>query len=360
MDELNKLNAKVSSYDKALFFWHKNGELHGILVVHVDDFLWSGSNGFVSHVIELLKKIFKISREHESAFQYIGLNVKQENQAIIVDQMNYIQSIQPINIDRKRLKHKDLETIESEKHQLCALLVKLNWVATMSRPEISFHVSQVSGVQSKSKVSDLLKPNKILRVIKNDSLKIKFVKLDLSNIKLAVYYDASFANLKDGGSQGGFIIFLCDGLQNCCPIAWSSKCIKCVVCSTLAAETLAGVESLDTAFLLSSIIGEILGNKKEKGIEMNLFTDNKSLFDAINTTNVILDKCLRVDVAALREMHEQNEFMLHWTECSQQLADALTKKGASKTKLLQALESSKLSLVENPARILYFIGSCIL
>ena len=196
MDELNKLNAKVSSYDKALFFWHKNGELHGILVVHVDDILWSGSNEFISHVIEPLKKIFKISREHESAFQYTGLNVKQENQAIIVDQMNYIQSIQPINTDRKRLKHKDLETNESEKHQLRALLSQLNWVATMSRPETSFFVSEISGVQSKSKVSDLLKANKILREIKNDSLKIKFVKLDSSNMKHAVYYDASFANLK--------------------------------------------------------------------------------------------------------------------------------------------------------------------
>ena len=121
VDELNKLKVKVSSYDKALLFWHKNGEVYGILVVHVDDFLWSGSNEFVSHVIELLKKIFNISREHESAFQYIGLNVKQENQAIIVDQMNCIQSIQPINIDQKRLKHKDLETDESEKHQLRAL-----------------------------------------------------------------------------------------------------------------------------------------------------------------------------------------------------------------------------------------------
>ena len=33
------------------------------------------------------------------------------------------------------------------------------------------------------------------------------MKLDLSNMKLAVYYDVSFANLKDGGSQGGFITF---------------------------------------------------------------------------------------------------------------------------------------------------------
>ena len=142
-----------------------------------------------------------------------------------------------------------METNESEKHQLHALLDQLNWVATMNRPEISFLVSEISGVQSKSKAADLLKANKILREIKNDSLKIKFVKLDLSNMKLAVYYDASFENLKDGGSQGGFIIFLYNGLQNCCPIAWSSKHIKCVVCSTLAAETLAGVESLDTAYV---------------------------------------------------------------------------------------------------------------
>ena len=40
------------------------------------------------------------------------------------------------------------------------------------------------------------------------------LKLDLSNMKLAVYYDASFANLTDGGGQGGFIIFLYDGLQD--------------------------------------------------------------------------------------------------------------------------------------------------
>ena len=77
---------------KLYFSGIKNGELHGILVVYADDFLWSGSNEFVSHVIEPLKKIFKISRETKSAFQYIGLSVKQENQAIIVDQMNYIYS----------------------------------------------------------------------------------------------------------------------------------------------------------------------------------------------------------------------------------------------------------------------------
>ena len=75
-------------------------------------------------------------------------------------------------------------------------------------------------------------------------------------------------------------------------------------------------------------------NKKGEGIEMNWFKDNKSHFDAINMTNVILDKHSRVDIAALREMHEKNKFMLPWIECSQQLADALTKKWASKTKLL--------------------------
>ena len=41
-------------------------------------------------------------------------------------------------------------------------------------------------------------------------------------------------------------------------------------------------------------------------------------------------------------MHKENEFMPHWIERSQQLADALTQKSASKTKLLRALESGKL------------------
>ena len=63
-----------------------------------------------------------------------------------------------------------------------------------------------------------------------------------------------------GGIQDGYMIFLYDKSFNCCPIAWSSK--RWVVRSTLAAETLAAVESLDSAFLISNIISEMIFAEK--------------------------------------------------------------------------------------------------
>ena len=180
--------------------------------------------------------------------------------------------------------------------------------------------------QSKALVSDLLKANKIVKHVKSTQNKVKFIKLNVSSIRLGVYCDARYANLRDGGSQAGYMIFLYDESFSCCPIAWSSKRIKRVVRSTLAAETLAAIESLDSAFLVSNIISEIIFGEKGAKIEMQLFPDNKSQYDAVHTTNVINEKRLKVDISALREMIERDEFEIHWIQSNQQLADVFTKK----------------------------------
>ena len=127
--------------------------------------------------------------------------------------------------------------------------------------------------------------------------------MNLASSKIVVFCDARYANLTDGGSQGGHIIFLCDSFGRCCPVSWCSRRIKRVARSTLSAETQAAVEALDAAYMLKRFISELLGIDPD----VELFTDNKSMIDAINTTNLMVDKRLRVDIAALREMNENNE-----------------------------------------------------
>ena len=63
------------------------------------------------------------------------------------------------------------------------------------------------------------------------------------------------------------------------------------------------MEALDVAYMLRRFISELLGVDPE----FELFTDKKNMIDAINTTNLMVDKRLRVDIAALREMNENNE-----------------------------------------------------
>ena len=73
-----------------------------------------------------------------------------------------------------------------------------------------------------------------------------------------------------------------------------------------------------------------------------LMVDNKSLFESAHTTNSLAEKRLRVDMSALRQMCERKEVELQWIATSNQLADALTKAGASKQKLLNILKKGSL------------------
>ena len=109
---------------------------------------------------------------------------------------------------------------------------------------------------------------------------------DLQKTHLAVSADASYGNLAGSASQGGLISFLTDGNGQCCPILWTSKKVKRVVKSTLAAKTLAMADATDSAYLMSMLLGEIIKGPKAI-LSITCFTDNKSLYDASHTTNTI-------------------------------------------------------------------------
>ena len=78
---------------------------------------------------------------------------------------------------------------------------------------------------------------------------------------------------------------------------------------------------------------------------IEIYVDNRSLFDAAHTTNSLAQKSLKVDMSSLRQMLEKGELVMHWIPADQQLADVLTKQGVNKDKLREvlALGSIKIS-----------------
>ena len=333
----------ISKYDKALFIWKYHENVQGILVVHVDDFLWCGSSLFYSLVIQKMRSIFKISKESEGIFKYVCISLNQQEDELILEQRNYVNNIQPLDIppESNGAKHKEVDGKMRRKFR--GLVGQLSWASGISRPDASFSACALSTVQSKPTYKDIMDANKAIRDLKSNPLLLKYPRMDLANVRLVVHSDASYGNLKGGGSQGGFIVFISDKDGFCSPVAWASKRIKRVVRSTLSAETLAAVDAVDAAYLISKILAEVIGRGKEEEIPINLHTDNKSLYDAINTTNLVLDKSWVVDIAALREMNEWGEIHFCWVDSSHQLADTLTKKGASKKKLFDILRLSHMS-----------------
>ena len=59
---------KMTKSDPAVFCWHGDGKLLGVIAVHVDDFLWIGSADFEHKVIGQLRRTFKIGKEESENF----------------------------------------------------------------------------------------------------------------------------------------------------------------------------------------------------------------------------------------------------------------------------------------------------
>ena len=160
-----------------------------------------------------------------------------------------------------------------------------------------------------------------------------------------MYTDASHANLPDGvGSTGGFIVFIRGENGECSPLYWESKRIRRVVRSTIAAETLAATEGIDMALYLSDVISQIICNGKSECIPVKLYIDNKSLYENVYSTKNVSEKRLRIDIAVMKELVDENKLNIKWVESKSQIADVLTKKGVNTSKILNALELGSLPL----------------
>ena len=136
----------------------------------------------------------------------------------------------------------------------------------MTRPEISFEVSQINTRVKNATVADILSVNKVIKFVKSTPSSISIPKLDLKSLSITVFADASFNNLPDGGGQGGYIIFLNDKYNSVIPLSWDSTRLRRVARSSLAAETLAMSDACDSAIFLSNLIEKPTKSPKQTNI----------------------------------------------------------------------------------------------
>ena len=344
LKELSNLGVSRSKYDEALFYYQKDGKLEGLIAAHVDDFFWCGSDLFEKEVISVISSIFKISSIYHDSFTFLGLQVNQTDSGITVSQSIYAEEIEPVEY-RKCDRNRKLS--DKEKRSLRSVIGQLGWLANQTRPDVSYDVCQLSIAYKDARESDLAYGNKVIRKIKNNEMTLKYPKMNLEGtMHVHCHSDASFNNLPNGGSQGAFVILISDEGGNSAPIQWQSKKVCRVVKSTLAAECLAMEDAADSAFYIKNVLMELLSLGPER-VLMKCVIDNASLYEALfSSTNVKEDKRLILDISLLKEMYEKEEInSIELVESSRQLADALTKQGASPELLRRVVNSGSVGLV---------------
>ena len=64
----------------------------------MDDFIYCGRTEWVSKVMGHVRAVFRIRYESQGAFRYTGLNVVQTKEGILVDQHNYVTSLESVDL----------------------------------------------------------------------------------------------------------------------------------------------------------------------------------------------------------------------------------------------------------------------
>ena len=77
------------------------------------------------------------------------------------------------------------------------------------------------------------------------------------------------------------------------------------------------------SFFTTQIVNHIF---QQHNIKNLVITDNESILDCIRSTKLISDKCLRVELHALCQMHKKNEIEIIWIPTSNQINNVLTKR----------------------------------
>ena len=169
---------------------------------------------------------------------------------------------------------------------------------------------------------------------------------DLQEVGLCTFVDAAF--LKIAGSMHGQTCTLCklvlgsgpDAASH--PLGWLSHKQLRVARSSSAAEILAVVEAEKFGGAICLAL-EMICNRK---VPHEVNVDSKALFDTITTQHETNDFRLRQAVSTLRERYEVGDIStLRWTAGKANPADALTKRGATTSILLNTMCSmGKLSV----------------
>ena len=209
---------------------------------------------------------------------------------------------------------------------------KISWLATQTRPDLAYDVCELSTSLKHGTVDLLLKANKVMKKAKYNKVFLHFPPLDLSNLVVRYYADASFGNLPDGSSQGGAFVELVSGSKSA-PIDWQSRKLSRIPRSTLSAETISMVDGMESAIIAGKMLSEMIYNS-DSHVPVEGITDNYSLFQVAHATTSVKEKRLRIELSILREAIYKNECKLKWVTSGNQLADCLTKKGSDPRKLV--------------------------
>ncbi|CAE7473693.1 RE1 [Symbiodinium sp. CCMP2592] len=268
------------------------GDVEGILIVYVDDLALFAEPGLALQFIKVLRDLWKTSEPEwikESAVTFCGLEISRSSQGYRLSQVAYIRELlQRYNVTEdaavpiSKWTDPDLpdSVSASEVKEAQAITGALLWVATRTRPDISYAVSRCGQQATKApqiSISVGLQTLKYLRSTAEFGIEVPFevgnpfadhglLLMPRSEKVLEVYSDASHSPGGDRSMQSLIVLWM--GV----PIAWETTRQAFTTLSSAEAELVCSVHAVQLSESIQSLLDELI----EADSTIALLSDNEA------------------------------------------------------------------------------------
>ena len=342
--ELLEMGMKPVSGDDAVFTKHEEGQLTGLCIMHVDDFLVGGTEAFESMLNNKLKKRFSFGRTETGRFKFTGLNIEQKNDGVFVDQIEFIKSLKPIQLNGVGPKDEKLSKTEFKAYH--GLTGQISWAAQNTRPDLAYNARDLATRNKFATLEDLQYANKVLKKAQKENIKIKYSRLGpLEDLYIVGFTDSSYRNAEESTkSVAGRILFLANKTGRCSPISWKSKTIQQVCKSVKSAETRSLDLGMEDGIFQAQMFHEMVTGKAGSQVPVRMKIDSKTLHDSLQSTKQVEEKTIRHLIAWQKQQVLDGQIQqVDWVCSEAMLADCFTKKNVKSGQLLEAVCKGQLA-----------------
>ena len=351
---------------------NQKGDLLGMVIVHVDDLLWTGGAEIEDKMKEICS-IYNFGKVEKDQFKYCGRDVTKDEKGIHVSCPSLIDRVKPVYLSADQRKQKETKVPEEIRAQLRSIIGSLAWLVRVCRPDLAYAVSKLQSDVHQATFGDVQFANTVVNLAKKSKatrITYPLMAFKFEEAMLVGIQDASFSNDHDvsqGGakmgnrSQSGRLLCLAppefkeEKAGQLMLIEWHSTTLKRVCRSTMQAETLSLLHGCEEGEHLRMVYHGLwnVHHRMEKDwivaaqdfMQFDMYTDCKSLEQYVNQAGLhsVADKRLSIDLSGIRQLtwrckgEEVGDPLMTdhlpgdatsrvlWTSTDRMAADALTK-----------------------------------
>jgi len=329
---LLKLGWTQSSKDVCVFYKGSDPQTRNYISVHVDDFLVIMPNEEEATQFVQSLNSFYVSKDLGTVKLHLGANIilDKMRRSVIIHQtdmvndiliehgMDYSKPVSTPSDPSVKLTSADCSIDTPVNYPYSSVVGKLNYLATMTRPDIASAVSEVARYMSNPGPSHVQAVKRILRYL--NGTKHHQLILQPKDLILTGYCDADWAGDVDTRrSTTGYCFFLGGAL-----IQWRSGIQNVVARSTMEAEYRAIAECTSDLMWLRQFLDELGLHQTHP---TTIYEDNQASIAYANSDTLVRGRAkhIEINVHVVRDLIKAGELTLQYCPTNDMKADILTK-----------------------------------